>query len=133
MNGMGPDSKILIVDDVPTMRRVVKTLLLQKGYHNFIEAENGQKALQLLDSDPQVSLVISDWDMPEMNGIDLLKSMRKSRKLQKLPFLMIASDREQSSVNEALNFGASNYIIKPFTGAQLNDRLLKLFETKKAG
>jgi two-component system chemotaxis response regulator CheY len=127
--------KILVVDDFPTMRRIVKTLLRQLGCDNTIEAEDGQQALDLLRSTPGIDFVISDWNMPNMTGIELLKSVRGDPKLAHLPFLMITAEAEKENIVEAVKSGVSNYIVKPFTAQTLQEKLNKIFAShaKKTG
>jgi two-component system, chemotaxis family, chemotaxis protein CheY len=129
------DMKILVVDDFPTMRRIVKTLLRQNGYSNFLEAEDGEKAYQMLKENPDIEIVVSDWNMPNMNGIELLKTVRADEQFRELPFLMVTAEAEKEDVNEAVKIGVSNYVVKPFTGQTLKVKLQKIFETyaKKAG
>jgi two-component system chemotaxis response regulator CheY len=132
-----PDMKILVVDDFPTMRRIVKTLLRQNGYHNFVEAEDGQIAYQVLKENPDVEIIVSDWNMPNMTGLDLLKTVRADPKFKSLPFLMVTAEAEQENIIEAVKSGVSNYVVKPFTGQTLKMKLEKIYKTmaaaKKAG
>ena len=134
MSYNSPDMKILIVDDFPTMRRIVKTLLRQNGYGNFVEAEDGIKGLKVLNDHPDVSLVIGDWNMPNMSGLEFLKAVRTSEKFANTPFLMIAAEAEKDLMLEAIKSGANNYIVKPFTGGALQEKIVKAFasNTKKA-
>jgi two-component system chemotaxis response regulator CheY len=127
-----PDMKILVVDDFPTMRRIVKTLLRQNGYHNIIEAEDGQKGFQMLQENPDVEMIVSDWNMPHMTGLELLKTVRGHPKFKHLPFLMITAEAEKENIIEAVKSGVNNYIVKPFTGQTLNEKMKKIFETLKA-
>jgi two-component system chemotaxis response regulator CheY len=124
-----PDMKILVVDDFPTMRRIVKTLLRQNGYHNFIEAEDGQKGYQTLKENPDVEMIVSDWNMPNMTGLEFLKTVRADPKFKHLPFLMVTAEAEKENIIEAVKSGVSNYIVKPFTGETLNEKLKKIFQT----
>ena len=131
-----PDMKILVVDDFPTMRRITKTLLKQLGYANIIEAEDGKQALDMLNSDASIEFIVSDWNMPNMTGLELLVAVRASEKLRKMPFLMVTAEAEQENIMAAVKAGVSNYIVKPFTAQVLQDKLAKVFVThgvKKAG
>ncbi len=129
-----PEMKILIVDDFPTMRRIVKTLLRQNGYTNFIEAEDGEIAYTTLQNNPDIEFIVSDWNMPNMTGLELLKTVRADPKLKHLPFLMVTAEAEKENIIEAVKSGVNNYIVKPFTGQTLRDKMQKIYLTlKKAG
>jgi two-component system, chemotaxis family, chemotaxis protein CheY len=128
-----PDMKILVVDDFPTMRRIVKTLMRQNGYTNFVEAEDGQLGFKMLESMPDIEFVISDWNMPNMTGLEFLKAVRADPRFKHLPFLMVTAEAEKENIIEAVKSGVSNYIVKPFTGATLAEKIAKVFATKKAG
>ncbi len=126
MSIMKPDLKILVVDDFPTMRRIVKTLMKQNGYTNFTEAEDGEQALRMLHAEKDYEMVVSDWNMPNMTGLELLKAVRADEKLKHLPFLMVTAEAEKENIIEAVKAGVSNYIVKPFTGQALKDKLDKI-------
>jgi two-component system chemotaxis response regulator CheY len=128
-----PDMKILVVDDFPTMRRIVKTLMRQNGYTNFVEAEDGAQGLKMLFEQPDIEFVVSDWNMPNMTGLEFLKAVRADAKLKHLPFLMVTAEAEKENIIEAVKCGVSNYIVKPFTGVTLQEKLAKIYATKKAG
>ncbi len=131
-----PDMKILVVDDFPTMRRITRTLLRQLGYSNMLEAEDGKQALEILNRDASIEFVISDWNMPNMTGLELLQAVRASDKLKKMPFLMVTAEAEQENIMAAVKSGVSNYIVKPFTAQVLQDKLSKVYAmygVKKAG
>jgi two-component system chemotaxis response regulator CheY len=128
---MDQKMKILVVDDFTTMRRIVKNLLKQLGYENIDEAEDGQQALSKLKND-KYHFVISDWNMPNMTGIELLQQIRSDLELKPLPFLMVTAESEKERVIEAIKTGVNNYIIKPFTAEILKDKMEKIFE-KMAG
>ena len=131
-----PDMKILVVDDFPTMRRIVKTLLRQNGYSDFIEAEDGEKAYALLESTPGIEFIVSDWNMPNMTGIEFLKTVRADDRFKHLPFLMVTAEAEKENIMEAVKSGVSNYVVKPFTGQTLAAKLAKIFANyniQKAG
>ena len=128
-----PDMKILVVDDFPTMRRIVKTLMRQNGYTNFVEAEDGAQALKMLAEQTDIEFIVSDWNMPNMTGLEFLKAVRADARFKHLPFLMVTAEAEKENIIEAVKSGVSNYIVKPFTGATLQEKLSKVFATKKAG
>ncbi len=118
--------KILSVDDFSTMRRIVKNLLKQIGYHDVDEAENGEVALELL-RDRHYDLIISDWNMPVKSGIELLREVRADPRLANTPFLMVTAEAEKDNVLEAMQAGVNNYILKPFTAKILEDKLKGIF------
>jgi two-component system chemotaxis response regulator CheY len=119
--------RILVVDDFSTMRRIVRNLLKELGYTNADEAEDGVKALQKLKSE-RFDLVVSDWNMPSMTGIELLKAIRGDEALKHLPVLMITAEARKENIIEAAQAGANGYIVKPFTAATLDEKLEKLFK-----
>jgi two-component system chemotaxis response regulator CheY len=122
-----PNMKILIVDDMATMRRIVKNILKQLGFPNVEEAENGQDGLQKLRSDT-FGFVVSDWNMPVMNGIDLLRAIRADDKLKATPVLMVTAEAQQANLVEAIQAGVSNYIVKPFTAETMQEKMAKIFK-----
>ncbi len=122
-----PNMKILVVDDMVTMRKIVKNILKQLGFAHIDEAENGQEALQKLRSDT-FGFVVSDWNMPVMTGIDLLRAIRADEKLKATPVLMVTAEAQQSNLIEAVQAGVSNYIVKPFTAETMQEKLGKLFK-----
>lgn len=119
--------KFLVVDDFSTMRRIVRNLLKELGFTNVDEAEDGVIALQKLKSGG-FDFVITDWNMPNMTGIDLLKNIRADAALKGLPVLMITAEAKKENIIEAAQSGASGYIVKPFTAAVLEEKLNKIFE-----
>lgn len=119
--------KILVVDDFSTMRRIVRNLLKQLGYENIEEAEDGQEAFSKLKSDT-FHFIISDWNMPNMTGIELLKKVRADGDLKNLPFLMVTAESEKEKVIEAIKSGVNNYIVKPFTAEILKEKMDKILE-----
>lgn len=129
LNAVDRNMPILVVDDFATMRRIVKTCLRQLGFENVTEAEDGKVALEKLNAN-DFKLVISDWNMPNMMGIDLLRSVRGTEKLKAMPFLMVTAEAQKENVLEAAKAGVSNYIVKPFTADQLEAKLAAIF-TKK--
>jgi len=119
--------KILIVDDFSTMRRIVRNLLKELGYTNADEAEDGVVALQKLKGG-NFQFVVSDWNMPNMTGIDLLRNIRADAELKHLPVLMVTAEAKKENIIEAAQAGASGYVVKPFTAATLEEKLNKVFE-----
>ena len=119
--------RILIVDDFATMRKVIRNLLKQVGYDNIIEAENGEAALTVLKSQ-KIDFVISDWNMPNMTGLELLKAVRADGELCKMPFLMVTAEALKDNVVEAVKAGVNNYIVKPFTAEVLNEKMEKILD-----
>jgi two-component system, chemotaxis family, chemotaxis protein CheY len=119
--------KILIADDFATMRKVIRNLLKQIGYENIVEAEDGVSALRLLKSQ-KIDFVVSDWNMPNMTGLDLLKAVRGDSELNTIPFLMVTAEALQDNVVAAVRAGVSNYIVKPFTAETLNAKIEKIME-----
>jgi two-component system, chemotaxis family, chemotaxis protein CheY len=119
--------KILVVDDFSTMRRIVRNLLKELGYTNVDEAEDGVVALQKLKGS-NFQFVVTDWNMPNMTGIELLRSIRADPVLKPLPVLMITAEAKKENIIEAAQSGASGYIVKPFTAATLEEKLNKIFE-----
>jgi two-component system, chemotaxis family, chemotaxis protein CheY len=119
--------KILVVDDFSTMRRIVRNLLKELGYTNVDEAEDGVVALQKLKGS-NFQFVVTDWNMPNMTGIELLGSIRADPVLKPLPVLMITAEAKKENIIEAAQSGASGYIVKPFTAATLEEKLNKIFE-----
>jgi two-component system chemotaxis response regulator CheY len=117
---------ILIVDDAAAMRRIVRGLLKELGFKNLREAENGQSALAELKK-KKADFIISDWDMPVMAGIDLLRAIRADENLKTTPVLMVTSEAKQDDIIEAVRAGVSNCIVKPFTVATLQEKLNKIF------
>lgn len=120
---------ILVVDDFNTMRRIVKTCLRQLGFENIAEAEDGKVALEKLKNS-EFKLIVSDWNMPNMMGIDLLRAVRSDEKLKHLPFLMVTAEAQKENVLEAAKAGVSNYIVKPFTADQLQTKLEAIYSKK---
>jgi two-component system chemotaxis response regulator CheY len=118
--------KVLVVDDFSTMRRIVKNILRQLGINNISEAEDGVKAAAILEID-KFDLIISDWNMPNMTGIELLRHVRASDHIKDVPFLMVTAEAQQENIIEAVKAKVSNYIVKPFTADTLNEKMEKIF------
>ncbi len=121
------DIRILVVDDMSTMRRIIKTILNQLGYSNIEEAENGKQALGKLKKE-KFDFVITDWNMPEMDGLELVKQIRSDDELKSLPVLMVTAEAKKENVMEALKAGVNNYIVKPFTPEVLKEKMEKIFK-----
>ncbi|EKO3574748.1 chemotaxis response regulator CheY [Vibrio metschnikovii] len=119
--------KILIVDDFSTMRRIVKNLLRDLGFNNTQEADDGLTALPMLKKGG-FDFVVTDWNMPDMQGIDLLKNIRADAELKHLPVLMITAEAKREQIIEAAQAGVNGYIVKPFTAATLKEKLDKIFD-----
>jgi two-component system chemotaxis response regulator CheY len=113
--------KFLVVDDFSTMRRIVRNLLKELGFNNVEEAEDGAVALQRLKSGGGIDFVVTDWNMPNMDGLMLLQSIRADAALKHLPVLLITAEAKKENISAAAQAGASGYIVKPFTAATLNE------------
>lgn len=124
---MNKDMKILIVDDFSTMRRIIKNLLRDLGFNNTQDADDGTTALPLLKSG-DFDFLVTDWNMPGMTGIDLLKAVRADPKLQSLPVLMVTAEQKREQIIEAAQAGVNGYIVKPFTAVTLKEKIDKIFE-----
>ncbi|MFN3984116.1 MAG: chemotaxis response regulator CheY [Rhodocyclaceae bacterium] len=122
-----PKLKFLVVDDFSTMRRIVRNLLKELGFTNVDEAEDGAVALQKLEAGG-FDFVVTDWNMPNMDGLTLLQRIRQSPSLKHLPVLMITAEAKKENIIAAAQAGASGYIVKPFTAATLSEKLEKIFE-----
>lgn len=122
-----PNMKIMVVDDMSTMRRIVKNVLKQLGFTNVEEAENGKEALEKLKNDAY-GFVVSDWNMPVMTGIDMLRAIRADAALKQIPVLMVTAEAQKENIIEAVQAGVSNYIVKPFTAEALQDKMAKIFK-----
>ncbi|MFA6121512.1 MAG: chemotaxis response regulator CheY [Sideroxydans sp.] len=120
------NTKFLVVDDFSTMRRIVRNLLKELGFSNVQEAEDGVEALNKLRGD-QYDFVVSDWNMPNMTGIELLRAIRADASLKHLPVLMVTAEAKKENIIEAAQAGASGYVVKPFTAATLDEKLKKIF------
>jgi len=123
---MDLNMKVLVVDDFATMRRIVKNILKQIGFTNIFEAEEGKTALKMLQSD-KFDLVMCDWNMPEMPGIELLGKVRADEQLKGIPFVMVTAEAQKDNIIEAVKAGVNSYIVKPFTAEIVEQKLKKLF------
>ena len=122
-----PKLKFLVVDDFSTMRRIVRNLLKELGYTNVDEAEDGAIALQKLNSG-SFDFVVTDWNMPNMDGLTLLQTIRRTPQLKHLPVLMITAEAKKENIIAAAQAGESGYVVKPFTAVTLAEKLQKIFE-----
>ncbi len=123
---MDLNMKVLVVDDFATMRRIVKNILKQIGFNNIIEAEDGKSALKMLQND-KFDLIMCDWNMPEMAGIELLTKIRSDEQLKKIPFVMVTAEAQKNNILDAVKAGVSSYIVKPFTAETVDQKLKKIF------
>ncbi len=119
--------KILVVDDFSTMRRIVKNLLKDVGFTNTVEADDGKTALPILEAGG-IDFLVTDWNMPGMTGIDLLKAVRSNPDLVDLPVLMVTAEAKREQIIMAAQAGVNGYVIKPFTAATLKEKIEKIFE-----
>ena len=124
---MDKNMKILIVDDFSTMRRIIKNLLRDLGFNNTHEADDGNTALPMLKNG-DFEFVVTDWNMPGMQGIDLLKAIRADDKLSHLPVLMVTAEAKREQIIEAAQAGVNGYVVKPFTALALKEKIEKIFE-----
>jgi two-component system chemotaxis response regulator CheY len=122
-----PNMKFLVVDDFSTMRRIVRNLLKELGYTNVDEAEDGAMGLSKLRSG-QFDFVISDWNMPNMDGLTMLTEIRNDPALKQIPVLMVTAEAKKENIIAAAQAGANGYVVKPFTAATLDEKLGKIFE-----
>jgi two-component system, chemotaxis family, chemotaxis protein CheY len=118
---------ILVVDDFATMRRILKGSLKKIGFSNIFEAEDGKVALQVLSKE-DIGLIVSDWNMPNMTGIELLKAVRSNDAFKNIPFLMVTAEGQRENILEAVNAGVSNYVVKPFTPDTIAEKLKSVFK-----
>jgi len=123
---MDLNMKVLIVDDFATMRRILRNILKQIGFTNITEADNGINALKKLKKE-KYDLILSDWNMPEMPGIDLLNTIRADDELKGIPFIMVTAEAQKDNIVGAVKAGVSSYIVKPFTAETISDKLKKVF------
>lgn len=124
---LNKNMKILIVDDFSTMRRIIKNLLRELGFNNTVEADDGQSAMPKLIGGG-IDFLITDWNMPGMNGIDLLRAVRADPNLRSIPVLMVTAEAKREQIIEAAQAGVNGYVIKPFTAATLQEKIEKIFE-----
>ncbi len=128
---MDKNMKILIVDDFSTMRRIIKNLLRDLGFNNTQEADDGNTAYPMLESG-DFDFLVTDWNMPGMTGIDLLKKVRTTEKLASMPVLLVTAEQKREQIVEAAEAGVNGYIVKPFTAETLKEKIAKIFERIEA-
>lgn len=128
---MSKDMKFLVVDDYSTMRRIIKNLLHDLGYANVTEADDGATALPMLKKGGY-DFLITDWNMPGMAGLDLLKAVRADAALKAMPVLMLTAEAKREQIVEAAQAGVNGYVIKPFTAATLKEKIDKILESRAA-
>lgn len=124
---MDKNMQILVVDDFSTMRRIVKNVLRELGFSNIKEAEDGKAALQVLRSS-RIDFIVTDWNMPVMDGLTLLKSVRADPGLKTIPVLMVTAEAKREQIIEAAQSGVNGYVVKPFTAQTLKEKMEKVFE-----
>ncbi|SDK07385.1 response regulator receiver protein [Ferrimonas sediminum] len=124
---LNTNMKILIVDDFSTMRRIIKNLLRDLGFNNTLEADDGNTALPML-KEGDFDFVVTDWNMPGMQGIDLLRAIRADQNLKHLPVLMVTAEAKREQIVMAAEAGVNGYVVKPFTAATLKEKLEKIFD-----
>ncbi len=124
--GYDKNMTVLVVDDFSTMRRINKNILKELGFKNILEADDGTTALEVLKSN-KVDLIISDWNMPKMTGLEFLKKVRASEEYKDIPFLMVTAEAQKENIIEAVKAKVSNYIVKPFTAQVLSEKIEKIF------
>lgn len=130
MEAVSKDMKFLVVDDFSTMRRIIKNLLHDLGYPNVTEADDGKTVLPMLQAGG-FDFLISDWNMPGMSGLDLIKAVRSDEKLKKMPVLMLTAEAKREQIIEAAQAGVNGYVIKPFTAETLKEKLDKILGAGK--
>jgi two-component system, chemotaxis family, chemotaxis protein CheY len=118
--------RVLVVDDFATMRRILKNILKQIGFKNIMESDNGRNAFRELKAG-RYDLILCDWNMPEMPGIELLQKVRSDEALKNIPFVMVTAEAKKENIIEAVKAGVSNYIVKPFTAETVIEKLQKIF------
>lgn len=124
---MNKNMKVLVVDDFSTMRRIVKNLLIELGFTNIDEADDGATALPILQQGG-IEFLVTDWNMPKMAGIDLLKAVRADPALEHMPVLMVTAEAQRDQIMEAAQAGVNGYVVKPFTADTLKGKIDKIFE-----
>lgn len=115
--------KLVVVDDSSTMRRIIKNTLARLGYKDILEGEDGVQGWEVVDNNPDLGMLITDWNMPEMNGLELVKKVRADERFKDLPIIMVTTEGGKAEVITALKAGVNNYIVKPFTPQVLKEKL----------
>ncbi len=121
-----PNMRVLIVDDFSTMRRIVRNILRQLGFNNVVEADDGTTAWDTINRE-KIDFIVSDWNIPKMTGIELLRKVRSSEQYADTPFLMVTAEAQQENIIEAVQAKVSNYIVKPFTADTMKQKIDKIF------
>jgi two-component system chemotaxis response regulator CheY len=129
---MSASIRFLVVDDFSTMRRIIKNFLNDLGYTNIVEADDGKTALPKLKAG-EVDFLITDWNMPGMQGLELLRLVRGDPATKKLPVLMVTAEAKREQIVEAAQAGVNGYVVKPFTAATLKEKIDKILTTQAAG
>ena len=124
---MNLNMKVLVVDDFATMRRIIKNVLRQIGFTDITEADDGKTAIRQLEAE-KYDLVLSDWNMPGMSGLELLNEIRSNPELKNLPFVMITAEAKKENIIEAVKAGVTSYVVKPFTAETVGEKLKKIFD-----
>ncbi len=124
--GFDPNMRVLVVDDFSTMRRIVRNILRQLGFNNVVEADDGSTAWDVINRE-KIDFIVSDWNMPNMTGIELLRKVRASESYSETPFLMVTAEAQQENILEAVQAKVSNYIVKPFTADTMKQKIDKIF------
>lgn len=124
--------KVLVVDDFATMRKIVRNILKQIGFEDITEAEDGNAALRILKGE-KIGLVVTDWNMPNMSGLELLHEIRRDEQTQNLPVLMVTAEGLKENVMEAVKAGVNNYVVKPFTAEVLQEKIETIFKKLASG
>ncbi len=127
-----PKIKILVVDDMMTMRKIVKKTLTEMGFSVFEEAEDGQKAWAKLNEHLDIGLIVSDWNMPNCTGLDFLKRVRSDTRFRQMPFMLLTAEGDMAQVREAITAGVDNYCLKPFTFDSLKEKLEQVAKKRAA-
>lgn len=122
--------KLLVVDDSSTMRRIIKNTLSRLGYDKVLEGEDGLQGWEVLEENPDIGMLITDWNMPEMNGLELIKKVRADARFVDLPIIMVTTEGGKAEVITALKAGVNNYIVKPFTPQVLKEKLAAVLGTE---
>ncbi|MDD3581891.1 MAG: response regulator [Desulfobacca sp.] len=123
------NKKVLVVDDFSTMRKIVRNVLKQIGFEDIVEAENGASALAVIRNE-KIDLVVTDWNMPQMDGLELLENIRANDKTKDLPVLMVTAEGMKENVITAVKAGVDNYVVKPFTAETLSEKLEQIFKKR---
>lgn len=124
--GYDPNMRVLVVDDFSTMRRIIRNILRQLAFDNIVEADDGTTAWEIINRE-KIDFIVSDWNMPQMTGIDLLRKVRASEEHANIPFLMVTAEAQQENIIEAVQAKVSNYIVKPFTAETMKQKIDKIF------